>query len=143
MVLVSAKKRGTNFEYRVAHLFERFGYSWDRSRSSMNIDLKISKDGRLRYLVNCKKTSEVGPIYVSRLEIERLAAQAEQTGAEGLVCFGFGRTPILVLTLDQISCLKATRLNYKLYPNDGRPLMEFLTEEGAKNNPARSRHAQA
>lgn len=94
----------------------------------MGIDLKISKDGCLRYLVNCKKTSNVGPIYVSRLEIERLAAQAEQTGAEGLVCFGFVRTPIFVLTLDQISRLKATRLNYKLYPNDGRPLVEFLKQ---------------
>jgi Holliday junction resolvase len=81
-------------------------------------------------LVNCKKTSEIGPIYISRLEIERLAAQAAQTGAEGLICFGFGRTPILALTLDQIPRLKATRLNYKLYPSDGRPLIEILRERG-------------
>lgn len=100
----------------------------------MGIDLKILKDGRLRYLVNCKKTSKVRPIYLSRLEVERLAAQAEQTGAEGLICFGFVRTPILVLTLDQIPCLKATRLNYKLYPKDGRPLMEFLKQETRNNS---------
>lgn len=52
--MVTPKRRGVRFEYTVAYLFERFGFTWDRSGSSLGIDLKISKDGRLRYLVSCK-----------------------------------------------------------------------------------------
>ncbi len=122
------KLKGINFEYRTAYLFERFGYTWDRSGSSLGIDLKILKDGRLRYLVNCKKTSTQGPIYLPRIEVDRLALGAKQAGVPGLVCFGFHRTPILTLPLDKLHKLGSTRLNYKLYPADGRPLAEFLKE---------------
>lgn len=124
--MVSAKQQGTNFEYRVAYLFERFGYTWDRSGSSLGIDLKISRDGNLRYLVNCKKTSSAGPIYLPRLEVERLTASASQAGVQGMICFGFNRTPILAVTLEQIRHLRATKLSYKLYPTDGHPLAELL-----------------
>jgi Holliday junction resolvase len=126
--MVSGKQRGVNYEYRCAYLFERFGYTWDRSGSSLGADLKILKDGKLRYLVNCKKTSKLGPIYLPKFEVERLAVMASQSGAQGLICFGFRRTPILVVTLDQVPQLRGTRLSYKLYPNDGRPLAEFLSE---------------
>ena len=52
--MVTPKRRGVRFECTVAYLFERFAFTWDRSGSSLGIDLKISKDGRLRYLVSCK-----------------------------------------------------------------------------------------
>lgn len=124
------KRRGVSFEYRVAYLFERFGYSWDRSGSSLGMDLKISKGGRLSYLVNCKKTSGRGPIYLPRREVERLREGTSSTGADGLICFGFYRTPVLALTLADVPKLKGTRLSYKLYPEDGRPLRGFLSNRG-------------
>jgi len=76
--------------------------------------------------VNCKKTSKAGPIYLPKFEIERLAAMASQSGVQGLICFGFRRTPILAVTLEQIRHLRATRLSYKLYPTDGHPLIKLL-----------------
>jgi Holliday junction resolvase len=124
--LVTPKRRGVRFEYAVAYVFERFGYSWDRSGSSLGIDLKISKDGRLCYLVSCKKTSTSGPIYLPRREVERLKASAAGTGVQGLICFGFNRTPALALRVDEITELKSTRHNYKIYPGDGMPLKELL-----------------
>lgn len=126
--MVSPKLRGVNFEYRVAYIFERFGYTWDRSGSSLGIDLKILKDGRLFYLVSCKKTSTLGPIYLPRLEVDRLAASASRSEVRGLICFGFNRTPVLALAIDHVRRLQGTRLSYKLYPTDGRPLTELLTE---------------
>ena len=120
------KRRGVSFEYRTAYLFERFGYSWDRSRSSLGIDLKISKSGSLRYLVSCKKTSSFGPIYLPKDEVERLKAAAKETKAEGFLCFGFHRTPVLALPLKRISALERTKHSYKIYPKDGIPLKELL-----------------
>jgi len=125
--MVSPKLRGVNFEYRCAYLFERFGYTWDRSGSSLGIDLKILKDGRLCHLVNCKKTSKLGPIYLQRSEVDRLAASASRAGVQGLVCFGFNRTPVLALAIEHVRRLKGTRLSYKLYPTDGRPLIKLLS----------------
>jgi len=52
--MVTPKRRGVRFECTVAHLFKCFAFTWDRSGSSLGIELKISKDGRLRYLVSCK-----------------------------------------------------------------------------------------
>jgi Holliday junction resolvase len=124
--MVTPKKRGQNFEYKTAYIFERFGFSWDRSGSSLGVDLKVSKDGRLRYLVSCKKTSTLGPIYLQRYEVERLRTSADETGAEGMICFGFRRTPVLAISVDEISELKGTKLHYKLYPTDGKPLREIL-----------------
>jgi Holliday junction resolvase len=124
--MTTPKKRGQNFEYKTAYLFERFGFSWDRSGSSLGVDLKISKDGRLLYLVSCKKTSTLGPIYLQRYEVERLKASADETGAQGMVCFGFHRTPVLALPIEKIADLKSTKLHYKLYPTDGKPLKEIL-----------------
>jgi Holliday junction resolvase len=124
--MVLPKLRGVNFEYRVAYVFERFGYTWDRSGSSLDIDLKISKDGRLCYLVSCKKTSGNGPIYLPRIEVDRLVESASKSEAQGLICFGFNRTPVLALAIDQVRCTDGTRLSYKLYPTDGRPLTELL-----------------
>lgn len=102
----------------------------------MGIDLKILKEGKLRFLVNCKKTSKLAPIYLPKFEVERLMEGAHQSGAQGLICFGFRRSPIFVITLDQVPRLGATRLSYKLNPSDGCPLSEFLSEtsvpEGAK-----------
>lgn len=117
---------GTRHEYRIAYLFERFGYTWDRSGSSMGIDLKIWKGGRLRYLVSSKKTSKFGPIYLPRGEVERLKAVAKETGARALVCFGFHRTPVLALPLEKISALKRTEYSYKICPGDGVPLKKLL-----------------
>lgn len=125
--MVLPKRRGVNFEYRVAYVFERCGYTWDRSGSSLGIDLKISKDGRLCYLVSCKKTSGNGPIYLSRIEVDRLAESASMCEGKGLVCFGFNRSPVLTLPIDQVRCTSGTRLSYKLFPTDGRPLTELLS----------------
>ena len=124
--MVTAKQKGTQWEYYVAHLFERFGFSWDRSRSSLGIDLKISKGGSLRYLVSCKKTSSFGPIYLPKHEVERLKAAAKETKAEGFLCFGFHRTPVLALPLERVSALKRTKQSYKIYPEDGILLKELL-----------------
>lgn len=114
------------FEYRVSYLLESFGFRWDRSGSSLGIDLKISEKGRLRYLISCKKTSKLGPIYLPRAEVERLRTSAKETGAEGLVCFGFRRTPIFAIGLKEIPNLPGTRLYYKLQLGDGKPLKEML-----------------
>ncbi|MEW6592106.1 MAG: restriction endonuclease [Candidatus Hadarchaeota archaeon] len=124
--MTTSKKRGTMFEYRVSYLLEGLGFSWDRSGSSLGIDLKISKKGKLRYLISCKKTTRAGPIYLPKGEVERLKASAKETGAEGLVCFGFMRTPVLALNLKEISKLPSTRLYYKIQMGDGRPLKELL-----------------
>ena len=126
--MITPKRRGVRFEYRVAYLFERFGYSWDRSGSSLGIDLKISKDGRLCYLVSCKKTSTLGPIYLPRQEVERLGVAVKETGAEGLLSFGFHKTAIFALPIDKIADLESTRLYYKIYPGDGKPLKELLSK---------------
>lgn len=131
--MVSPKKRGTRFEYRTAYLFERFGFAWDRSGSSLGVDLKISKGGRLRYLVSCKKTSTFGPIYVPRREVEHLQVAAKETGAEGLLCFGFYRTPPLALPVGRARNLESTKHNYKIYPTDGKPLKELLAEVEGKH----------
>jgi Holliday junction resolvase len=119
---------GGAFEYRVAYVFERFGYSWDRSRSSLGIDLRIWERGHLRYLINAKKTSTLKPIYLPKSEIKRLRASAKETGARGLVCFGFRRTPILAVSLNEIDKLRKTRLYYKLTLEDGKPLKEMLVK---------------
>lgn len=124
--MVTPKGRGVRFEYRVAYLFERFGYSWDRSGSSLGVDLKISKGGRLRCLVSCKKTSKLGPIYLPRNEVERLSASAKETGAQGMVCFGFRLTPVFTLPIEKVAGLESTRLYYKINPADGKPLKEIL-----------------
>ncbi len=124
-----AKQRGVQFEYRTAYFFERFGHTWDRSGSSLGIDLKILKNGKLHYLTNCKKTAKSKIIYLSQAEVERLSAQAVERGAKGLVCFGFYRSPIYVLTVDEMKKLERTKLNYKLKLGDGTPLKEFLSEE--------------
>lgn len=122
----SSKQRGTRFEYRVAHFFERFGFTWDRSRSSLGTDLKILKDGELRYLVSCKKRSKPEVIYLPRREVERLSREASEREAVGLVCFGFYRTPIYTITVDEVQKVESTKLSYKLKPGTGTPLAEFL-----------------
>ncbi|MEW6222009.1 MAG: hypothetical protein AB1476_01620 [Candidatus Hadarchaeota archaeon] len=118
------------FEYRVSYLLEGLGFSWDRSGSSLGIDLKISKKGRLSYLISCKKTSKLGPIYMPKAEVEKLRASAKESGAEGIVCFGFRRTPVMALGLKDISKLPSTRLYYKIQLGDGRPLKEMLKAAG-------------
>jgi len=128
--MVTPKKRGTNFEYKVAYLLEGFGFKWDRSGSSLGIDLKISRGGRLCYLISCKKTSKMGPIYLPKAEVERLQASSNETGAEGLVCFGFNRTPIFAIGPQEVSKLPSTRLYYKLQLGDGKPLKELLKTAG-------------
>jgi Holliday junction resolvase len=127
--MTTPKRMGSAFEYRVAHTFQHFGYSWDRSRSSLGIDLRIWKTGRLRYLINVKKTSTLRPIYLPKSEVRRLRASAKEMGARGLVCFGFRRTPILAVPLEDIQKLRKTRLCYKLAPEDGKPLKEMLARE--------------
>jgi Holliday junction resolvase len=124
------KRIGSGFEYRVAYTFEDFGYSWDRSGSSLGIDLRIWRKGTLRYLINCKKTSALKPIYLPKSEVKLLRVCAKETGAHGLVCFGFRRTPILVVTLEEIKKFPRTRLFYKLTPESGTPLRAALAGKG-------------
>lgn len=126
--MTSSKKRGTRFEYRVAYVFEDFGYSWDRSGSSLGVDLKVLKRGELRFLVSCKKTSSKGVIYLPKGEVENLAKKAEQRDARGLVCYGFYRTPVFVVPLEKnMSGLEQTEKNYKLVRNKGVALENFLS----------------
>ncbi len=132
--MVTAKQRGTQWEYYVARLFERFGFVWDRSGSSLGVDLKISRKGHLCYLVSCKKTSKFGPIYLPRWEVERLKAAAKETGVTGLLCFGFHRTPVLALPLKKVARLKSTKCNYKIYPTDGKPLKEILGKPSLRSS---------
>lgn len=130
--MTTPKKRGTNFEYRVAYLFESFGYSWDRSGSSLGVDLKIYKKGNLKFLVSCKKTSTLKPIYLPKSEVKSLETKSREMGAKALVCFGFRRTPILGLPLKQVKNLPQSRLFYKLLPGDGKPLKKILRRETQK-----------
>ena len=43
-----------------------------------------------------------------------------------MVCFGFNRTPVLALQVDEVSALEGTRRNYKIYPTNSKPLKELL-----------------
>ncbi|KXB09625.1 hypothetical protein AKJ35_00520 [candidate division MSBL1 archaeon SCGC-AAA833F18] len=122
------KTRGVQFEYRTAHLFEKFGYEWDRSGSSLGTDLKILKDGELKYLVNCKKTSKSKVIYLPRSEVKDLAETVKKREAQGLICFGFHCTPIFTHTLDSIENTEQTEKNYKLVKEDSQTLRSFLSE---------------
>ncbi len=122
------KRRGVNFEYRVAYKFEEFGYEWDRSGSSLGIDLKILKDGKIRYLVSCKKTSKSEVIYFPKSEAQDLSEKASEREVEGLICYGFYRTPIYAHTLRETDSLKETKKNYKLEPESSITLEEFLKE---------------
>ncbi|MEM2878106.1 MAG: restriction endonuclease [Candidatus Hadarchaeales archaeon] len=124
--MVTPKKRGTRFEYRVAYLFEKYGYSWDRSRSSMGIDLKITRNGKLRYLISCKKTSKNGPIYIPLEEVSRLEKYSRETRADGMICFGFNRTAIFFLKLKDVALLEKTRQYYKINRGDGHILENML-----------------
>jgi Holliday junction resolvase len=126
LLVPTAKQRGVQFEYGCAYFFERFGYTWDRSGSSLGIDLKILKNGKLHYLINCKKTVKSKIIYLAQTEVERLSAEAAERGAKDLVCFGFYRSPICVFALNEVKKLERTKLNYKLKPEDGTPLEELL-----------------
>lgn len=127
--MVTPKKRGTRFEYRVAYIFQKFGYSWDRSGSSLGIDLKITKKGRLCYLVSCKKTSRSAVIYVPKDEIKTLKKASRETGAEGLICFGFYRSPIFTVNVRDTTSLEVTEKYYKLRPEAGHPLDLLLKEK--------------
>lgn len=122
------KTRGVQFEYRTAYLFEKFGCEWDRSGSSLGTDLKILKNGELKYLVNCKKTSKSKVIYLPRSEVKDLEKTAEKRGAQGLICFGFHRTPIFIHTLDSIKDTEQTEKSYKLVKEDSQTLKKFLSE---------------
>jgi len=124
--VVTPKKRGTRFEYRVAYIFEKFGYSWDRSGSSLGIDLKISKKGRLCYLVSCKKTSSTSIIYIPKNEVASLRKSSKETGAEGLICFGFYKTPVFAINVCDVLSLEKTRKYYRLTPQVGSPLERLL-----------------
>lgn len=124
--MTTPKKRGTRFEYRVAYRFEDFGYSWDRSGSSLGVDLKILKDGQLRFLVSCKKTSTKDVIYLPKEEVEDLAGEAERRGAPGLICYGFYRTPVFAVPLEDVDGLEQTEQSYKLAGDKGTHLRGFL-----------------
>jgi Holliday junction resolvase len=130
--VVTPKKRGTRFEYRVAYIFQRFGYSWDRSGSSLGIDLKITKKGRLCYLVSCKKTSSSAVIYIPKEEIKMLRRASMETGAEGLVCFGFYRSPVLTVNVRDAKSLEGTEKYYRLHPEIGCPLEGLLKRRAQK-----------
>ncbi|KXA96935.1 hypothetical protein AKJ38_02245 [candidate division MSBL1 archaeon SCGC-AAA259I14] len=124
--MTGSKKRGTRFEYRVAYRFEDFGYSWDRSGSSLGVDLKVLEDGDLRFLVSCKKTSTKDVIYLPKAEVEDLADEAERRGAPGLICYGFYRTPVFVVPLENMSDLEQTEKSYKLEKSRDATLDDFL-----------------
>jgi Holliday junction resolvase len=126
------KKRGTNFEYRVAYLFRDFGYEWERSGSSLRVDLKIYLKGKLKYLVSCKKTSKLKPIYVPKSEIAFLRSKGREMGAEPLICFGFKRSPIFVFPVTKAHKLPCSSKFYKLLPEHGVPLKEMLGRETQK-----------
>lgn len=126
--MVLSKSRGVRFEYRVAHKFKKFGYTWDRSGSSLGVDLKILKNGELHYLVSCKKTSKSRVIYLPQKEVEELSVEASNRGAEGLICFGFYRTPIFVHPIEEIEDLEKTKKSYKLEEGGSGSLTAFLSE---------------
>lgn len=140
--MTKPKRRGTNFEYRTAYKFEEFGYTWDRSGSSLGVDLKILKNGDLRYLVSCKKTSESNTIYIPKAEIQEFSEESSLRGVKGLICYGFYRTPIFVHPLEKIDELDETKKNYKFQAGESQSLEEFLKEEENEDCSQRSRKQQ-
>lgn len=124
--MTGSKRRGTRFEYRVAHEFEDRGYLWDRSGSSLGVDLKVFKAGELRFLVSYKKTSAKDVIYLSKAEVESLTDEAERREVQGLICYGFYRTPVFVVPLENITGLEGTEKSYKLVRDGGMALEAFL-----------------
>jgi hypothetical protein len=59
--------------------------------------------------------------------MDRLRTSVQETGAKGMVCFGFRRTPVLAINLNGLNGLEETRLYYKLTPDKGKPLKELLS----------------
>jgi len=96
------------------------------------VDLKIYKKGHLKFLVSCKKTSTLRPIYISKSELKYLESKSREMRAKGLICFGFRRTPILGLPLSHVKCLPQSNLFRKLLPSMGSPLKEMLRRETQK-----------
>ncbi|MEM2978056.1 MAG: hypothetical protein QXM46_02060 [Candidatus Hadarchaeales archaeon] len=122
--MVTPKSRGTRWEYRVAHRFERWGYEWRRSGSSLGVyDLLITKGGRPQFLVSCKKTMG-DRLYIPLEEVEELRREARGMGARPLVCFGFRRTSPLVCELGRLR--RSGGESYRLERGDGEPLDEWL-----------------
>lgn len=101
----------------------------------MGIDLKILREGSLRYLVSCKKTSKSDAIYMPRREVEKLSAKASKRGVEGLICFGFYRTPIFVRKVGEMEDLEKTKKSYKLREEGSRSLESFLKGQLNANRP--------
>ena len=122
--MVTPKSRGTRWEYRVAYRFERWGYQWKRSGSSLGTyDLLILRDGRPRFLVSCKKTMG-DRLYVPLSEVEELRREARGFGAKPLLCFGFRRTSPLVCEPGKLR--RSGGESYRLERGDGEPLDEWL-----------------
>lgn len=122
------KHRGVSFEYRCAYLFNRLGYGWKRSRGSYGShDLEILKDGKPRYFISCKKTMR-DFIYIEKKEIEKLKEEARGAGVIPLVCFGFSRTPVMVIEPKNIK-RRTPEGNYKLVAGDGEDLREWIKRQ--------------
>jgi len=123
---VTPRSRGIRWEYRVAHRFERWGYRWKRSGSSLGTyDLLILKGGKPQFLVSCKKTMK-DVLYIPVEEVRELEREAKEWGVRPLLCFGFRRTSPLVCEPGE---LRRRGKSYRLERGDGRPLDEWLRRE--------------
>jgi Holliday junction resolvase len=130
--MVLPKRRGTAFEYQVAHVFEKFGFEWKRSGSSLGTDLYILKNGKFRFLVGCKKTGTRKPIYIEVSEIDSLENEAKEKNCVPLFCVGFRYTSPFVLTLEEIRKTHQTKNAHKVVMSDGIPLSDFLRKETSR-----------
>ena len=83
-------KKGYMFEWKVKKLFEKHGFYAKRSPASKPYDIEVIKDGKIVFLVECKKTSK-NVLYVYGLE--ELVDVAKKFGALPLLVYGFYRTP--------------------------------------------------
>mgnify|MGYP000005725244 CR=1 FL=1 len=118
-------RKGRRFEYRCRDIFRKYGYVCDRKAASSPYDLLVQRDGKIVFLVECKKTCSKGAIYVEESDVKRLVEHSKAMGAKPLLAYGFNRTPVFVAFPEK---LKKEGKMYKLTAEDGKTLDEFLKE---------------
>jgi Holliday junction resolvase len=117
--------KGRGLEYRAKYVFEKNGYVVDRKTGSKPTDLVVKRNGVVKYICECKKTSRenMDVIYVPKKDVERALAFAKRDLAKALVVFGFYRSPVYTL---EASKLRTNGAMFRISKEEGEELEEYL-----------------
>ena len=117
--------KGRSLEYRAKYIFEENGYMVDRNTGSKPTDLVVKRNGVVKYICECKKTSK-DVIYVPKKDVERAIEFAKKDIAKPLIVFGFYRSPVYVLRADS---LETDGAMFKISRGEGEELGEYLKKQ--------------